>query len=90
MTFQIQFQNRALQDVIKITKSGNKSDINKLNSILDELKITPYSGIGHPEPLKHQLSGYWSRRLDQKDRIIYQVIEYPEGAVVIVSALGHY
>ncbi|MFN8339254.1 MAG: Txe/YoeB family addiction module toxin [Saprospiraceae bacterium] len=64
--------------------------IKKLEKITIELTESPYTGIGQPEQLKHHLTGYWSRRLNQKDRIIYQVIEYPEGAVVIVSALGHY
>ncbi|MFN8338293.1 MAG: type II toxin-antitoxin system YoeB family toxin [Saprospiraceae bacterium] len=48
------------------------------------------SSVGQPEPLKHDLSGFWSRRINKKDRLIYQVIEEPEKWVVIISELGHY
>lgn len=52
-----------------------------------ELTEHPFTGIGKPEPLKHQLKGFWSRRIDKEHRLIYEVIE-PN--VVIISALGHY
>jgi toxin YoeB len=61
-----------------------------LETIILELASHPYTGVGQPEPLKHDLSGYWSRRINKKDRLIYQVIEEPEKWVVIISALGHY
>jgi toxin YoeB len=62
----------------------------KLNIILEELEIHPQTGTGNPEQLKHQLSGFWSRRINKKDRLIYEIIEEPEKLVVVVSALGHY
>ena len=74
----------------KITKSGNKNDIKRLQQIVLELENHPPIGIGNPEPLKHQLSGYWSIRINKKDRLIYQIIEEPDNLVVVVSALGHY
>lgn len=74
----------------KITKSGNKNDIKRLQQIVLELENHPTIGIGNPEPLKHQLSGYWSIRINKKDRLIYQIIEEPDNLVVVVSALGHY
>jgi toxin YoeB len=58
--------------------------------ILEELKTHPTTGIGNPEQLKYDLSGKWSRRINKKDRIIYEIIEEPERLVVVVSALGHY
>ncbi|MBZ9652791.1 Txe/YoeB family addiction module toxin [Psychroflexus sp. CCL10W] len=54
-----------------------------------ELKIHTYTGIGKPEQLKHNLSGYWSRRINKKDRLIYQVVE-DIVTVYIISAIGHY
>ena len=90
MKYIVEFENKALQDIKKIIKSGNKSDKNKLENILDELEIHPYTGSGQPEQLKHHLSSYWSRRINKKDRLIYQVIEEPDKYVVIISALGHY
>jgi toxin YoeB len=89
MSFTVIFEEKALLDIRKIIKSGRKADINKLYFILEELKLHPYFGKGRPEQLKHNLSGYWSRRLNQKDRLIYQVRE-EEVNVVVVSALGHY
>lgn len=86
----VKFEDKALQDIRKITKSGNKSDKNKLENILEELKSHPFIGSGQPEQLKHNLSGYWSRRINKKDRLIYQVFEEPDNLVVIISALGHY
>jgi toxin YoeB len=59
-----------------ITKSRKQIDIRKLENILEELKIHPFYGIGYPEPLKNNLSGYWSRRINKKDRLIYQILEY--------------
>jgi toxin YoeB len=90
MIYKVVFEGKALKDIRKMTVSGNKVDVNKLELILDELELHPYTGTGHPEPLKHQLHGYWSRRINKKDRLLYQVIEHPEQYVVIISALGHY
>jgi len=70
-------------------KSGNKANIKKIEKILLELSETPYSGTGNPEALKYELTGFWSRRINQKDRIIYKVEENIV-TVVIVSAMGHY
>lgn len=70
-------------------KSGNKPTIKKIEKILSELSETPYEGEGKPEQLKHDLTGYWSRRINQKDRIIYRVEEQVI-TVFIVSAIGHY
>ncbi|MBP6794326.1 MAG: Txe/YoeB family addiction module toxin [Saprospiraceae bacterium] len=89
MIFTVKFEGKALSDIKKIIKSGKQSDIKKLEDILEELKIHPLTGTGHPEPLKHHLSGCWSRRLNKKDRLVYQILE-DEVIVVVVSALGHY
>jgi toxin YoeB len=70
-------------------QSGNKSIIRKIEQIFLELSITPYQGTGNPEPLKYKLAGYWSRRINKKDRIIYKVIE-KRVIVLVVSAIGHY
>jgi len=58
MIFTVKFEGKAFSDIKKITKSGKKSDIKKLEEILEELKIHPFNGIGQPEQLKYQLSGY--------------------------------
>jgi toxin YoeB len=90
MSYTIIFEKRALQDIKLLTTSSRKSDVMKLKQILEELKLHPTTGIGNPEKLKHNLSRYWSRRLNKKDRLIYEIIEEPDRMVVVVSALGHY
>ena len=85
----VDFKDTAKKELIQIFKSGNRVAIKKLEKIILELAENPYTGTGNPEQLKHQLSGYWSRRLNKKDRLIYEIIEEPERMVVIVSALGH-
>ncbi|MEP6262226.1 MAG: Txe/YoeB family addiction module toxin [Gillisia sp.] len=79
----------ATKELIAHKKSGNKSSISKLEKIFKELSTTPYSGTGKPEALKHDLTGFWSRRINLKDRLIYKVSEQ-EVKVLVVSAIGHY
>lgn len=87
--FRLEINKEASQDFDKIRKSGDKALFRKVEKIIFELSEHPHTGTGHPEPLKHNLVGYWSRRLNKKDRIIYQILE-DEVIVVVVSALGHY
>lgn len=70
-------------------KSGDKASIKRINQIFEELKSRPYSGIGSPEALKYSLSNFWSRKINQKDRLIYKVEENIV-TVFIISAMGHY
>jgi toxin YoeB len=89
MKYVIIFENRADKDIKAIIKSGNKGSIDKLLQILEELEETPKEGVGNPEELKGNLLGFWSRRINKKDRLIYK-IEEEEITVIVVSALGHY
>ena len=90
MKYKVTLEKQAIKDIQKITKAGNKRDITKLYQLLEELKIHPETGTGNPEQLKYSLSGYWSRRINKKDRLIYEIIEEPDCLVVVVSAFGHY
>jgi toxin YoeB len=85
----IQVTKKAQREIESIYKSGNKASINKIETIFKELSSNPYLGTGSPEQLKHDLKGYWSRRINKKDRIVYSVIESIV-IVNVVSALGHY
>jgi len=85
----IEIKETAQKEMKLIQKAGDKSTIKKLELILVELENHPTTGTGKPEQLKHELSGYWSRRLNRRDRLIYKIQE-KEVIVVIVSALGHY
>jgi toxin YoeB len=45
----------------------------RINKLIDSIQETHFQGLGKPEPLKHQLTGYWSRRIDQEHRLIYKI-----------------
>ncbi|MFA5850792.1 MAG: Txe/YoeB family addiction module toxin [Bacteroidales bacterium] len=64
-------------------KSGDKALTKRLERIFEELGEHPYEGIGKPEQLKHNLSGLWSRRIDDKNRLVYRVDEKLITVVVI-------
>lgn len=70
-------------------KAGDTLSVKKIKRIISELSQNPYTGIGKPEALKYQLQGYWSRQINKKDRLIYQVDE-ETATVTIVSGQGHY
>ena len=54
-------------------KQKDKKTFERILSLLKNMQETPFFGIGKPEPLKYDLSGFWSRRIDKKNRIIYEV-----------------
>ena len=87
--YTIEISKEALADLLKIKKSGKKTDISKIQKIFLELEIHPTIGIGKPEKLKYKGSNVWSRQINKKDRLIYEIIDY-EVVVIIISALGHY
>ena len=51
----------------------DKKILKRINLLVQDIKRTPYDGIGKPEPLKHALSGYWSRRINDEHRIVYRI-----------------
>ena len=59
----------------------------KINEIIKDIKRNGNEGIGKPEPLKHELSGYWSRRITDKHRFIYKLTET---AIVVIACANHY
>ena len=69
-------------------KSGNKTILNKILLLVKSIIEEPYNGIGKPEPLKHNLSGCWSRRIDKEHRLVYEVDD--ETKITILSLKGHY
>lgn len=87
--FEIVLTEKANNDLQAIRKSGNKATISKVDKIFLELEEHPQTGTGKIEALKGNLSGYWSRRLNQKDRLIYK-IENEIITVTVISAQGHY
>jgi toxin YoeB len=87
--FKLKIEELAEKHIKQHFKSGDKASIKKIEKMLFELTETPYTGIGNPEPLKYELSGFWSRKVNQKDRLIYKVEENIV-TVFVISAMGHY
>jgi len=85
----VEFTTKAIRELRFHYRSGKRSNILKIEQILKELTENPFEGTGNPEPLKYNLTGYWSRRINKKDRIIYRVYE-DRVVVLIFSAIGHY
>lgn len=65
----------------------DKKTMRRINQLLKDICRSPYDGIGKPEPLKY-CDGYWSRRIDEKNRLVYSVGS--ENDIVVVSCKGHY
>ena len=87
--YQIVRTKEAEKDLAKILKSGNKSDIKKVEIFFRELEEHPRTGTGMPEHLKYFDGEIWSRRINKKDRFVYEIYEGDKN-VVVVSSLGHY
>jgi toxin YoeB len=65
----------------------NKQILQKINELIKEIQRTPFEGRGKPEPLKFELSGFWSRRIDREHRLVYGI---KESNLLIVSCKYHY
>ena len=86
---EIVYTDKAREDLLFWNKSGNKSIQKKISMLINAIENDPYKGIGKPEQLMYNLSGLWSRRINQEHRIVYDVIE-DKKRVVILSLKGHY
>ena len=88
---QVEFSDKAKADLDFWIKSGNKGILKKIYSLIEDVQLHPYQGIGKPEQLKHQLIGRWSRRINQEHRIIYKVTNENTIEILdILSLKGHY
>jgi toxin YoeB len=88
---EIVFSSKAKNDLAFWDKSGNKKILKKISELLRAIQENPFEGIGKPEPLKYNLSGVWSRRIDQEHRLIYEVIDENTIEILnIISLKGHY
>ena len=61
--------------------------VKKINTLIKDIKGNGNEGIGKPEPLQHELSGYWSRRIDDKNRLVYKI---SDTQIIIVACANHY
>ena len=65
----------------------DRKTLKRINALIKDIQRTPFDGIGKPEALKGNLNGWWSRRIDDANRIVYSEMD---GAIVIASCMGHY
>ncbi|MCL2486452.1 MAG: Txe/YoeB family addiction module toxin [Oscillospiraceae bacterium] len=81
------FAPQALSEYIEWQTEDRKT-LKKINKLINDILRNGYTGIGKPEPLKGGLSGYWSREIDEKNRIIYRMTENADAE--IIQCKGHY
>lgn len=65
----------------------DRKTLKRINTLIRDIQRDSFNGIGKPEPLKGKLTGYWSRRIDDANRIVYTVVK---NAVIIISCKNHY
>ena len=80
------FSKNAWEDYTSWYKNDKKT-LRKINNLIKDIQSSPYEGIGKPEPLKYDLAGLWSRRIDREHRIVYNV---EEEDLLIYSCRYHY
>lgn len=68
-------------------QTTDKKVLKRINLLIKDIQRMPHEGIGKPEPLKHGLAGYWSRRINDEHRIIYK---HQDGAILIAQLRYHY
>jgi len=72
-------------------QTQDKKTLKKINSLIKDIERNGYKCIGSPEPLKHQLSGWWSVEIDSKNRLIFKISGVGEQkAIDVLSCKGHY
>lgn len=82
----IQWEDRAWDEYL-YWQTQDRKTLKRINILINDIKRSPFDGIGKPEPLKENLSGYWSRRIDEENRIVYFE---QDDVVYILSCRGHY
>ena len=82
----ITFSKNAWEDYTSWLEE-DRNMLKKINTLIKEIQRSPFEGKGKPEPLKYDLAGFWSRRIDREHRLVYQVAE---NEILIYSCRYHY
>ncbi len=82
----ITFSKNSWEEYVSWQKE-DKRILKRINQLIKDIQRTPFQGIGNPEPLKYDLAGFWSRRIDREHRLVYQAIDRE---LLIYSCKYHY
>lgn len=82
----ITFSKNSWEDYVAWQREDKKV-LKRINQMIKDIQRTPFQGIGNPEPLKYDLSGFWSRRIVREHRLVYQVFDQE---ILIYSCKYHY
>lgn len=80
------FADKAWDDYLH-WQANNRQIVERINELVKDIQRSPYQGIGKPEPLRHALTGYWSRRTTDEHRLVYRV---ENQTILIAQARYHY
>ena len=83
---ELQFHRQGWEDYL-YWQQTDKTTLKQINKLITDALRHPFTGLGKPEPLKHQLSGYWSRRITQEHRLVYTI---KDDLLIIASCRFHY
>ena len=84
---EIAYTDKALEDISHWKKINNQATQKRITKLIESIQMSPFEGIGKPEPLKYNLTGLWSRRINKEHRLIYEMLNEE---IVIHSLKGHY
>ena len=82
----VHFTEKGWEEYVALQLS-DRTALRRINQLIREIQRDPYAGIGQPEALRYELSGYWSRRIDRANRLVYSV---EEDLLTVVQCSGHY
>ena len=88
MEERLKYSDKAKEDLFYWKKTNNIAVLKRIRKLLESILETPFTGIGKPEPLKYDLNGSWSRRINTTDRLVYEIQE--NNLIHIYSLKGHY
>ncbi|KAF0237669.1 MAG: Txe/YoeB family addiction module [Prolixibacteraceae bacterium] len=81
------YKDKAIEDIKFWKRSGQKNIQSRITKLIEDIQLHPETGLGNPEPLKYELSGLWSRKIDKGNRLIYEI---SGNNLHVISLRGHY
>lgn len=82
----IKFSDHAWEDYL-FWQANDRATLKRINALLKDIQRAPFEGIGKPEPLKHNLAGFWSRRIDEEHRLVYAI---HDDTILVAQCRYHY